>query len=321
MQRWSWDHSEPTGLRRNLETLENKCSSVQSWKPSGWEHLPFRSNILSWIHSLSFNITWPEAEGHRFFFFWFFFKCSPAVHWLRRFPSAGHGVVILFIFLCQKKHSLHSFLSDILINGGYMCLSAKKKSHLHVFGRRQFSKSAGLLRFPELEPCGMRQSWHHVARWPRRVSPKSFQKPHQCKQGDHISCCGSPGIPPLFSLLSRSHVTHCFDWHNFQGSGTRSAGSLVCVCDPALRFFTTFSTLTPCASHTEMFCCVLFYVLNLLPPCNSAVHPPFSPLVIFAPHWSIQNPVWAFLFLFFLSTFCKIKWRPEGFSCEGPRQW
>lgn len=43
-----------------------------------------------------------------------------------------------------------------------------------------------------------------------------FQKPHQRKQGDHISCRGSPGIPLLLFLHSRSQVTHCFHWQDFQ---------------------------------------------------------------------------------------------------------
>lgn len=51
---------------------------------------------------------------------------------------------------------------------------------------------------------------------PEEFPLNHFQKPHQRKQGDHISCRGSPGIPLLLFLLSRSHVTHCFDWQNFQ---------------------------------------------------------------------------------------------------------
>lgn len=43
-----------------------------------------------------------------------------------------------------------------------------------------------------------------------------FQKPHQRKQGNHISCRGNPGIPLVLFLLPRSHMTHCFNWQSFQ---------------------------------------------------------------------------------------------------------
>lgn len=56
-----------------------------------------------------------------------------------------------------------------------------------------------------------------------------FQKPHKRKQSDHISCRGSPGIPLVLFLLSRPHVTHCFDWQDFEG---RAPGLL----EPCLRF-------------------------------------------------------------------------------------
>lgn len=107
---------------------------------------------------------------------------------------------------------------------------------------------------PEHEPCCMRHSQHHAVHKPRRVSPKSFQKPHQRKQGDHISCRGSPGIPLVLFLLSRSHVTHCFDWQNFQrwAQGLLKPSSFfrarlsvsVCYCFPLALF-----TLSQYVSH------------------------------------------------------------------------
>ena len=113
---------------------------------------------------------------------------------------------------------------------------------------------AGVLTSPASEPCCMRHSRHHAVHKPRRVSPKSFQKPHQRKQGDHISCRGSPGIPPLLFLLSRSHLTHCFDWQNFQrrAQGLLQPSSFFHAClSVSLRycFLLALFTLSQDVSH------------------------------------------------------------------------
>lgn len=88
-----------------------------------------------------------------------------------------------------------------------------------------------------------------------------FQKPHKRKQGDHIGCRGSPGIPLLLFLLSRSHVTHCFDWQDFQrwAQGLQEPSSFfhACLC------------VSPCFSlpplpfhsvHTLSMCCTLAFI-------------------------------------------------------------
>lgn len=66
-----------------------------------------------------------------------------------------------------------------------------------------------------------------------------FQKPHQRKQGDHISCRGSPGIPLLLFLHSRSQVTHCFDWQDFQhwAQGLLKPSSFFQACLTISQFY------------------------------------------------------------------------------------
>lgn len=139
---------------------------------------------------------------------------------------------------------------------------------------------------PMNEPRCMRHSWHHAAYESRRVSPKSFQKPHKRKQGDHISCSGSPGIPLLLFLLSRSDVSQTALTGKPSNAGHK-------VCLSPLSSFLPFS-VCDCSFFYTLTKCLCFHqiphllTLTLLPPVQDSHLTPFNGYTfspgIFAPH-------------------------------------
>lgn len=168
----------------------------------------------------------------------------------------------------------------------------------------------------------MCHTWHHAVHKPRGVSPKSCQKPHQRKQGDHISCRGSPGIPLLLFLLSKSHVTHCFDWQSFQRwvQGLLEPSAVYCAfLSVSLCFTFALLTLSQYVSHRPSLDILTYYIF-LLSPCHHVNMPLPLRISIFPPgisalHWWFLNPIRVF------SSVSKIKTCPMWFPSEGPRQW